>query len=187
MKKLILIPIIILLFSVNAWAIGPATLMMFGCADNGELGDSSAESSYGSLTINYYYFSGWTPTTAGNVRYLRAKGSDLDGTGTACLTLWDSGGSPLGSCSVTYTTTARAWKHCDMGGTINLSGVSTYYISTSETSGNVQIVYGATAGHVDFDNWGAIDCGVDDGLTDDGDLGSKDPLLHSDNVDQDNP
>ena len=30
MKKLLLIPIIVLLLSVNAWAIGPATLMMFG-------------------------------------------------------------------------------------------------------------------------------------------------------------
>jgi len=36
MKKLLLIPIIVLLFAVNAWAIGPATLMMFSgdpCAD----------------------------------------------------------------------------------------------------------------------------------------------------------
>jgi hypothetical protein len=57
----------------------------------GEIGNSTGGSVIGSLLINYYYFSDWTPTTAGTIRYLRANGSDSDGTGTACLTIWDAG------------------------------------------------------------------------------------------------
>ena len=188
MKKLILSILFVLCLSFQASALGPMMeLIGGGVAANGEIGDSSAESGYGGAAINYYYFSGWTATTAGNVRYLRAWSGDGTGTGTACLTLWDSGGSPLGNCTVTYTATARAWKHCDMGSAVTLDGVSTYYLSLSELTGDILIAYGQVATPTDYDNWGAINCGVDDGLADDGDVGTNTIILHADNINSATP
>ena len=193
MKKLILSILFILCLSFQAVA---WNIMVVGSGTSetvvdGEIGDSTAETNWGAAVINYYYFYNWVPTTAGNVQYLRAKGYDEDNSGTSnvCLTLWDSGGSPLGSCTVAYTTSARAWKYCDMGSPVLLVDATTYYLSFSEVDGDAGFSYGSTATATDYDNWGgAINCGVDDGLTDDGSIGTvKLILLHADNTAQDNP
>jgi hypothetical protein len=74
-----------------------------------------------------------------------------------------------------------------MGEDVTLTAATTYYISISELTGVVRLG-GGGGGNADYDNWGgAIDCGVDDGLTDDGDVGAFTPSLHGDYVDQDNP
>ena len=158
-----------------------------GSVGDGEIGDGGTFSGAGGALINFYYYETWQPTTAGNVRYLRLHGGDTDDVGTsdACLVLCNSSGTVLGSCTVQYSSTANSWKHCDMGSEIELQAATNYILGLAEINGDLEFSYGTQGTKTDYYNKGsAPSCGSDNITADNGDAGSKKPLLHANNVNQ---
>jgi len=158
---------------------------------NGLIG-SSTYSVPGAAIVNYWYYSQWTPTTPGMVRYLHTYVRENQaGTSTMCLAIWsDAPGTPatlLGSCSVTWEDgDSPGYQHCDTGSAFKISAGVTYHLGLAETAGAVGLYYANEGTAVDYDDSYSA-CATDNTLQDDGDLGSNDLSIFADNIDQAGP
>jgi hypothetical protein len=181
MKKLILLFIIVCCFTISASAWVPTiTVSGTGVIGDGEIGATDFDDTYG-VAANIYY-SDFTPTTAGNVRYIRFYGLENDGgSSTACLGLHSSDGTLLDSCTINFDSVTPAWRHCDMGAETKLSGGVTYLLSIGESTGDL-ITYDTTTGtHIDYDSGQTCGNNID---SDDGNVKEGKVAIHADNTNQ---
>ena len=115
-------------------------------ASAGEIGTIVHDNSFSSYTDNVYHDL-FTTTTAGPVNYAHAYVAGLDGN-TTCLSIYDSGGNELASCTVADPgTDAAGWVNCKLDAEVTLVAATTYYGSIYTAQGGAQnVLYLEVAG-----------------------------------------
>jgi hypothetical protein len=81
-----------------------------------------------------YFHSKFTTTTAGDVQYAHLYVHDSNSE-TLCLSLFNSAGTELLSCTGTRADNSAGWVNCDAGATYELAAATEYYISVYVNDG----------------------------------------------------
>jgi len=142
---------------------------------DGEIGTTNHASYTGDTAGNSGYFTIFTTTTAGSVRYGHMYVYEATGGEVACLSLQqDLDGGTVHLSNSGAVTGSGTWLNIDMGSSYTIQAATSYRLTVQLTLADAVIKIGATAldsGLYKRDNGFAYNCGG--AMTDDADVVTK--------------